>query len=52
METPEVKDEFFKKTGSRIQNMLGEDTRIYGKMLNLDGELDKEKETRSPFRMD
>jgi len=50
MKTPNVSNKLYQKTGSKIENMLGEDQRIYTKMLNLDGELDKE--TRSAHRVD
>ena len=50
MKTPTVSNKLYQKTGSKIENLLGEDSKIYTKMLNLDGELDKE--TRAPHRVD
>lgn len=52
MDQPLVSKQFFKNTGSLVQNMMGDDPRIYTKMLNLEGELDEEKETRSAHRVD
>ena len=49
MNAPQVKKEFYKNTGSQVENLLAQDFRINKDMLNLD---DVVKETKSPHRID
>ena len=49
MGAPQVKKEFYKNTGSQVENLLAQDFRINKDMLNLD---DVVKETKEPHRLD